>query len=378
MRPFGSITAGLIVASFLLGHRPARAATETVVYSFAGSQNGAAPASALFNIDGYVIGTTSAGGPNGGGTLFQVKTRSSKGTVVHSFGAGGDGANPAAGLSICQGGGLCGTTSAGGSFGAGAIFAVVETEKVLYSFKGGKDGETPLAALLIVDSGYDYGTTSAGGAQSKGTVFSYSAKGHKVLHSFGKGDDGAFPASGLSGLGNGVYFGTTKLGGSGNGTVYQIDDAGKEKVLYAFQGGADGANPTGGILLLAAPGGQDDLYDTTTAGGPSGDGTVYGLTMAGQERVVHAFSGADGSFPVGEVILFENDLWGVTRTGGAYNAGTVFKIDQKDQEQVVYSFTGGADGGYPLAGLLKVGRAVYGTTSSGGPNNDGVVFRINP
>jgi uncharacterized repeat protein (TIGR03803 family) len=43
-------------------------------------------------------------------------------------------------------------------------------EKVLHSFGHGSDGETPLAGLIDL-KGTLYGTTSAGGKYGKGTVF---------------------------------------------------------------------------------------------------------------------------------------------------------------------------------------------------------------
>ncbi len=72
---------------------------------------------------------------------------------------------------------------------------------------------------------------------------------------------------------NGVLYGTTTAGGaSGQGTVFKLD-GNKETVLYSFAGGADGADPQAALIMDAA----GNLYGTTSAGGPAGNGTVFEL-----------------------------------------------------------------------------------------------------
>jgi uncharacterized repeat protein (TIGR03803 family) len=68
---------------------------------------------------------------------------------------------------------LYGTTAGGGFYGKGTVFSMTLTgtdEKVLYSFGHGSDGATPLAGVIDV-KGTLYGTTSAGGKYGDGTVF---------------------------------------------------------------------------------------------------------------------------------------------------------------------------------------------------------------
>ena len=92
-------------------------------------------------------------------------------TIIHSFGASnGDGAAPAAGLTLGPDGNLYGTTSAGGLNGGGTVYQITLSgqETVVYSFD---TNTSPSANLVLGKDGSLYGTTSSGGTFGKGTVF---------------------------------------------------------------------------------------------------------------------------------------------------------------------------------------------------------------
>jgi uncharacterized repeat protein (TIGR03803 family) len=146
--------------------------TEKVLYDFG---SGSYPAAGLINVNGTLYGTTREGGAYGpslgGGTAFSITTSGSL-TTLHSFGSSTDGVYPYAPFLNVKGT-LYGTTSAGGAYGKGTVFSMSLTgadEKVLHSFGHGSDGSTPLAGLIDVN-GTLYGTTSAGGKYGDGTVF---------------------------------------------------------------------------------------------------------------------------------------------------------------------------------------------------------------
>ena len=204
--------------------------SEAVLYSFAGgTTDGQVPLGHLvMGSSGSLYGTTSAGGTYDLGTVFEV---SSSGTeiVLYSFAGGSqDGAYPRAGLIMDSAGDLYGTTSAGGTDDLGTVFEISAsgTESVLYSFTGGAaDGSDPNGGLLMDGAGNLYGTTSAGGADDLGTVFEISASGtESVLYSFvGGTTDGSSPTAGLIMDGAGNLYGTTSAGGvSDVGTVFEI------------------------------------------------------------------------------------------------------------------------------------------------------------
>jgi hypothetical protein len=60
-----------------------------------------------------------------------------------------------------------------------------------------------------------------------------------------------------------------------------------------------------------------------------------------------------------------------------WNQGVVYELDMAGQETVLHSFTGGADGGEPLAGVaLSPAGNLYGATSGGGTGQQGVIFGV--
>lgn len=288
-----------------------------------------------------------------------------------------------------------------------AAQATAPTYTVLYNFTGGTDGAIPDTDLTSDAAGNLYGTTYTGGSFNGGcyeslgcgVVFKLDPAGNEtVLHAFGGGSDGNKPYSGVVQNAAGNLYGTTRYGGTfagemcriygGCGVVFKIDPAGKETVLHSFTGGSDGAFPYTGLLLLDAAG---NLYGTTTNGGKCatsfGCGVVFKLDPAGNETVLHTFTGNDGVGPFGGLTRdAAGNLYG-TAGGGSGSYGVIFKLDPNGEETVLYAFTGGLDGAYPQAGVVSDAAGnLYGTTEQGGDtscsvagsNGCGVVFELDP
>lgn len=373
-----------------------------LLYSFKGAGDGLLPESSLTPLNGKLYGTTSAGGngcPVGCGTIYAVTTAGKK-SVLYSFRAGGtDGAFPHAGL-IDVKGTLYGTTVKGGTNPTrqyGTVYKVTTTgiERVVYSFNG-SDGAYPYGNLILVNGTF-YGTTSDGGTNTCysggcGTLFSLSATGKEhVLYSF-KGlseNDGSGPYGALALLGGSIY-GATRYGGTGVGTVFKSSLSGKESVLYRFER-HDGWYPSGSLTLV-----NGKLYGSAGAGGAYGYGAVYAITPGGKEQVLYAFKGRpDGSGPNGPLVAINGFLYGTTASGGThscfaqgYGCGTIFKLSLNGEESVLYNFSGGDDGSLPGAGLAEVNGLLYGTTTAGGtgkcspsgsgPAGCGTIFAVAP
>jgi uncharacterized repeat protein (TIGR03803 family) len=197
-----------------------------------------------------------------------------------------------------------------------------------------------------------------------------------VLYSFTGSPDGNGPylaALILDKAGN--LYGTTNAGGTGTcslgrigpspgcGTVFKLDTAGNETVLHSFTG-SDGSGPAASLIMDTA----GNLYGTTSTGGAFNSGTVFKLDPSGRETVLHSFTGPDGGGPDAGLIMDNaGNLYGTTSGGGSAGVGTVFKIDTSGNETVLYSFKGGTDGARPEAGLImdQAGN-LYGTTLAGG------------
>jgi uncharacterized repeat protein (TIGR03803 family) len=298
---------------------------------------------------------------------------------LYSFTGGADGAYPQAGVIPDSAGNLYGTTTSGGAWGWGAVYKLDTTgqETVLYSFTGGVDGSSPYAGVIRDASSNLYGTTTSGGAWGLGTVYKLDTAGQEtVLYSFSVGADGANPFAGVVRDAAGNLYGTAYIGGTANlGVVYKVDTAGQETVLHNFTGGSDGSQPYAGLVGDSS----GNLYGTTYFGGAANAGVVYKLDTSGHETVLYTFTGgADGANPrAGAIRDSAGNLYGTTVQGGA--AGVVYKVDPAGQETVLYSFTNGDAGGYPYSGvILDSAGNLYGTASNGGKGSNGLVFKLTP
>ena len=91
---------------------------ETVLYAFQGVPDGAYPFRGLIeDSSGNLYGTTTAGGVYGAGTVFMLNA-SGQETILHSFAGSPDGAAPYGALFRDAAGNLFGTTSIGRQAGA--------------------------------------------------------------------------------------------------------------------------------------------------------------------------------------------------------------------------------------------------------------------
>ena len=351
----------------------------SVPYIFKGLPDGAVPAAGLIAFNGTLYGTTQGGGAGGAGAIF---TTTPGGTehVIYSFGSQSpDGVFPAAELTVLSNT-LYGTATSGGSHGFGAIFKTDKTghERVVYSFNGGSDGAAPYARLAA-HNGALYGTTYTGGGskncqQGCGTVFSVTPSGtERVLYAFKGGSaDGIGPLAPIVFVGSEMY-GTTGAGGKfGTGTIFKVSTAGKEQVLHHFGASLDGTEPEAGLVSL---GGK--LYGTTNTGGTHFNGTVFYTTTSGGEHVIYNFKGgSDGANPEAALSTYNGKLYGTTAGGGTSNLGTVFAVGTGGNESVLHSFKS-ADGSDPRARLLLFNGQFYGTASMSG-KGFGTIFKASP
>jgi uncharacterized repeat protein (TIGR03803 family) len=260
-----------------------------------------------------------------------------------------------------------------------------QTFKVVYNFTGGSDGGNPLDGLTLDSAGNVYGTTNAGGASTYGVVFKVAKTGvETVVHEFTGGTDGAYPQGGLVRDTGGNFFGTTTAGGvSNNGTVFGFTAAGKEGLLYSFAGGTDGAVPQAGLTLDAA----GNLYGTTSAGGLYGNGTVFKIARPAKggkwiETVLYNFgTGTDGSIPVASVAFDKSgNLYGSTSAGGTYALGTIFQLVPSGStwtENILHNFQDADDGAVPYGGLISDASGnFYGSATEGGTGGGGTIFEL--
>lgn len=218
-----------------------------VVHRFEGSGDGSGPQAGLLEYKGAFYGTTQAGGTSNDGTVYKLVRSGGeyRESIVYSFAGGDDGAGPVATLTE-MGGALYDTTVTGGGstcsnygVGCGTVFKLAPTasgftESVIHRFGGSPDGGSPFAGLTVLH-GNLYGTTNAGGNrgcltyEGCGTIFEVAPAGsgysERILHRF-DATDGYRPSAGLT-LMNGILYGAAAAGGGGTscncGDVFSIE-----------------------------------------------------------------------------------------------------------------------------------------------------------
>jgi uncharacterized repeat protein (TIGR03803 family) len=422
---------------------PAMAATPTVrtLYSFCAQQDctdGSGPQGTLL-IDSrrHLFGTTTRGGQNDEGTIFEIVQNETNGShrhkVIYDFcNASGcaDGARPIDGSLIMDtDGSLYGTTSTGGTTGGpdggGVVFKLTPnaqktrwTYSVLYHFcqrAGCSDGITPVGGLTYfgAETGapYDktsklFGTTAEGGRQNNGTVFSLRPKTdgtwvEVALYLFcttgAACSDGKSPTGGLTMDPNGNLAGTTALGGiNDSGVAFRLNDIGKvrwsETVLHQFcssENCADGMSPRTGLVSDA----QGNLYGSTIAGGNTnamcgnaGCGIGFKIDTHGLLSTLYTFCTEtkcnDGGVPGRLSLDLDGNPVGLTSVGGARGAGTMYRLQGGYQNLYNFKCTPDAciNGGTAGGGLvMDTNNSLYGVMSDGGRQlQGGTVIKYTP
>jgi len=285
----------------------------TVLYSFTGSPDGAYPAAGLvLDSAGNLYGTTQGGGIIAGvcntglgcGTVFKLDaSHSFAETVLYSFTGAPDGAAPEAGLTLDAAGNLYGTTYSGGlldcwepagglppsnkKIDCGVVFKVdtTGTETVLHSFTGIPDGALPQADLVMDAAGELYGTTEEGGSNGFfgceilnpaqptgcGSIFKLDPSTGKlsVLYSFSGGVDFGYPVAGL------VLDPTGNLYGTALDAVFKLDPLGTPNYALTVWDNTDNIQNEGSFTLngVACPNICSKLF-------PKGTGVTITATPA--------------------------------------------------------------------------------------------------
>jgi len=246
-------------------------------------------------------------------------------------------------------------------------------------------GGYPYAGLILSGDTL-YGTTSGGGLLNvdPGTVFAVDTNGANFRQLYGFG-------SGASGPKTGVILSGDTLYGTTESTVFAVNavntplgtDAGF-RVVHSFTG-SDGNNLQAGLVLSG-----NTLYGTAAGGGSSGKGTVFALNTDGTGFTnLHGFTACatnstgvetngDGANPFAGLVLSGNTLYGTASAGGSSGNGTVFSISFQPQlgislsgTNVILSWPTNVAGfdytGYQLQAATNLDPSVVWSTNSPAP-----------
>jgi uncharacterized repeat protein (TIGR03803 family) len=197
--------------------------------------------------------------------------------VLYGFNGGGAGGAPSLYFSFDGNGDIYGTTATGGAHGMGTVFKLVPNgagfgwiETILYSFQGGQDGAAPSGGVIFDGAGDLYGTTTSGGSSGAGTIFELAQSGgnwtENVMYSFAGGSDASAPAGPLTFDSAGNLYGVAGGGAAGQGAIFKLTSSSghwSESLVYSFSGGLDGGDPAGGVIFDNS----GNIYGTTVHGG---------------------------------------------------------------------------------------------------------------
>jgi uncharacterized repeat protein (TIGR03803 family) len=384
-----------------------------VLYSFNFGPDGHDPYSRLtFDAVGNIYGTTTYGGASGYGTVYELSPNGSGDwteQVIYSFCSVGakcsDGATPFLSyVTLDSAGNLYGTTTAGGANGYGVVFELSPamigggwSESVLYSFSGTTDGAYPSNGLIVDANGNFYGTTMQGGSgpcsAGCGTVFELSPSEsgwvEQVIYNIENEGYYIFPGHRL------VPCGNSGLAMDADGNIFSAVGL---VVFELTPNGNGGWNPTvihvfpshPSVVFAGTPvlDNSGNIYSTIQHFGRSGNqpAILYKLSKANGEWKIKTLARLWGDGPSsGEALLLDaaGNIYGTTLSGGNGN-GSVFELvaptgkSKKYEYKMLWSFNFD-DGSEPGAGLIldKSGNLYGSATQQNGPAN-GVVYEVTP
>jgi uncharacterized repeat protein (TIGR03803 family) len=397
MRAKALISLSQLVAMLILSAAAAFAGPgENTLYTFSGGADGAWPkAGVIVGPDGALYGVTQYGGANTFGTVYRVAQNSNgtwTETVIYNFTDTNDGAGPIGQIAFDAAGNIYGTTAFGKPYEQGTVYKLTPgadgtySATLLYAFTGGADGQQPVSGVVLDKAGNIYGTTPTGGSMGDGVVFEVSPNSdgtwsENVIHNFGEtSSDAVEPLSNLLMDAAGNLYGAAGEGGSGTyrgGAVFELSPNGTstwtENILYSFNGNADGAVPD--VIAFDKSG---NIYGTAGGGGivnstncPHGCGTIFRLAKSTGGNWpytrAYAFNGTSGYDPNGITFDSEGNIYGTTLESYP-DLGTVFELKRGGAGQrwtysLLYDF-GATAGGIEPTGLIIHQGSLYGSTLS--------------
>jgi uncharacterized repeat protein (TIGR03803 family) len=374
-------------------------------------------------------GMTPTGGINNTGAIFKTDGEGNNYQVIFSFPPSyPNGQNGS--LMVADNGKLYGTTTGGGTYGAGVIYEWDPAGGILtpkFDFEGGKNAGYP-SDLVQAENGKVYLLTG-GGEYNMGTLSEWDPVSNVLTKrlDFNSTDNGRDPDGSMVKMANGKLYGTTRYGGtydagiffewdpatntftkkfdfdggqlgfdpgfffqSTNGKLYTVTVMDENYVLFEWDPETNiysrkldfGENFKGmgnGVSLVQAKNGK--LYGTLQ-GGIHSCGVLFEVDLDSMSYTKLLDFDVDyGQFPEGKLVEADNGrLYGMTWRGGTKSTGVLFELDpETDTFTKKIDFNGVENGSTPSGSLVKAENGkLYGKTAEGGKYNFGVLFEWDP
>ena len=200
----------------------------TLLQAFAGLNSGyEAFGTPCLDSAGNIYGTTRLGGTFNNGVIFKYNPNTNQLTTLHSFDIA-DGIYPLSGLMLTTSKKLYGTTTLGGSNNQGTLFEFdlnTNTFFNRYDFSSLANLASTSNELILASNGKIYGTAQHGGNSNYGGIFEFDTATNltQIVALFDSSNTGAFPNGKLLEIEPGQLIGTTTKGGFfGTGCIFNF------------------------------------------------------------------------------------------------------------------------------------------------------------
>src|SRR5579871_50090 len=249
---------------------------------------------------------------------------------------------------------VCTVSNGSGTISTGNVTVTISCATV-HTVGVSVSGLSGTGLVLQLNGGNDLPIVANGPARFTGAI------GSGAPYAVAVGTQPSFPAQTCSVANGAGTVGTADVSGIAITCVTSI------AILYSFTGGGgvagslDGASPNGSLVQ----GSDGSLYATTSSGGAginvtstTGSGTVFKISLSGQEMVLHSFGVAvgDGASPVVGLILGrDGNFYGPTPYSTDRITGTLYQISAAGAESVIYPFplVDGVDDFPMLSGVIQ-------------------------
>jgi len=322
------------------------------------------------------------------GFLFSTDSSGQNFQVKYDFPVTTFGANPANLEMIPYNGKLYGTTSLGGANNFGTLFEYDPTNNT-YSkkFEFGPNpsitGGDPKGSLLLYNNKF-YGLAADYGASGGGVIFEWDPATNVYTKKYDlTGAGGSNPQNSLR-LMNGKMYGTTAGGGSTNiGVVFEWDPVTNVYTKLVDLNGV-GAGSNGWSFYNNVTPYNNKLYCMTQRGGVNDYGTLLmidpALPIGSNTTIIKHFDATSGGASNNnEMIVYNNKLYGCLNGGGINSQGTLFELNPAGNvftKLVDFNYT--VNGAGPAGKLVQNGSKFLAFCSSGGVNGTGTIFEWDP
>lgn len=355
-------------------------------YSFPATVFGAMPANVeMMPFNGKLYGTTTRGGVNDFGTIFEYDPATNIYTKKFDFGptVSITGGGPKGSL-LLYNNKFYGLAADYGLSGAGCIFEwdpVTNIYTKKYDFTG-SGGANPQNSLRLMN-GKMYGTTASGGSGNLGVVFEWdpATNTYKTLYELSGPNGWGFYCN-VTPYNNKIYCGSHQGAANGYGALYVIDPSlpvGSNTTIIKHLDGTSGGVTNNNEMIVV----NDKLYGCFSQGGNSFGGTLFELNPVGNvfTKLVDFNGSVTGLSPLGKLVPNGSRFLGICSGGGANSTGTIFEWDPANPTTVIKKADFGPNNFdnpvTPGSTLALFNSKFYATCNNGGFVNQGTMFEYN-